>query len=170
MATAHITANIASVWSPTAARSASAAGLVRKRCTLWPQCSCAWCSISCIVPESLSSTGMSMRPAPWAVAMINDHAVRSLKPTCIPTQRGCANVAQHVEGDHDLGYPDDQYRKRDGEGVSQSNGWKGLQDRTPSPFLQAQGYRKEPAHRRVEAVVGSQQGQCEPGPAFAHET
>jgi hypothetical protein len=54
--------------------------------------------------------------------------------------------------------------------VPQSGGGKGLQDGTSPLPLQAQGYRKEPAHRGVEAVVSTQRCQRKPGPTFAHET
>ena len=79
------------------------------------------------------------------------------------------DVAQRIERDQDLGYPNNQNRYQDGECVSQGYGRKGLQDGTPSPLLQAQGHRKEPAHRRVKAVVGSQKGQRKPGPALAQD-
>ena len=45
---------------------------------------------ACATPlGSRSSTGSSISPAPWAVAIRNDQAVRSRKFTRIPTQRGC---------------------------------------------------------------------------------
>jgi hypothetical protein len=44
---------------------------------------------------------------------------------------------QHVERNHDPGYPDDKHRQRNGDSVPQSNGWKGLQDGASPLLLQA---------------------------------
>ncbi len=84
-------------------------------------------------------------------------------------QQAGAGVTQNVERDHDPGHPDEKHRQQDGGGVPKRDRGEGLQDGASPLLLQAQGHREEPAHGRVEAVVGSQRRQREPGPALGHE-
>src|SRR5262245_2255270 len=52
--------------------------------------------------------------------------------------------------------------------VPESNRRESSENGAASPFLQAEAERKEPAHRRIEAMQRTQSKQDQPGPKMSH--
>ena len=50
--------------------------------------------------------------------------------------------------------------------MTEGDGPEGFHDGLPASFLQAEGDREQPAHGGVQAMVGSEQDQGEPGPVL----
>jgi len=70
-------------------------------------------------------------------------------------QRSSAKQAQHAKIDQHLGCANQRYHCADRHGVSQGDRREGTDYRRAAALLQTQRDREQPAHRRVDPMVGT---------------
>ena len=134
-----------------------------------------------------SSTGISMRPAPWALAITNDHSGKPGEAGLHADDEPPAMAIDDMPGgpaDQDRGAPGAtastrSTRKPSARKAISDRGDRGSMadgDRSErqqhdalAAALQPERHREQPAHRRIEAVEQPEPAERDPRPDFARD-
>ncbi len=131
--------------------------------------------------QSGISTGTSIRPAPWALAIRNDQAARPSMPVCMPKRvrwrepyswcqsaqpisRLPANLRTIAGIDHEAECHHGERHQRDRERMAERDRHQRFQHDRPALPVQPERDGEQPAHGRIDAVVRAEPGERQPRP------